>query len=241
MSENYNARQALILELLQQTYNNGLASLKGAILINGGAAVATFALLQTVWLQKTSTDEKLYTTLGIYGFILGMLLAVIGIVCLHCLMRKNSQECLEEDLFAESNNDIDSSDTTATIKRNILQGIKPYHITTIIFTALSSMVFIIGVAYIVQAFASSLNRLDNDTSIPTEYNEIVCKKGQTYLPVLDRESRSSPQALPDFWRLSSSENASTAIGMQEFTGNKRLIISTRSRTSPVFSNPEISL
>lgn len=94
--------------------------------------MASFALLQTIWLQKTSADEKLNIILGTYVFITGMLLAVIGFAYLHYLMRKKTEERLEGDLFAESNNDIDTSDTTATIKRNILQGIKLYYKTTII-------------------------------------------------------------------------------------------------------------
>lgn len=74
----YNAQQLHAVEMFRSVIGYGSATLKSAILINGGAAVALLAFIGNIWNLDVSQGVVSHLTSAIVYFSFGVLAAAIG-------------------------------------------------------------------------------------------------------------------------------------------------------------------
>ena len=74
----YNAQQLHSVEMFRSVIGYGNATLKSAMLINGGAAVALLAFIGNIWVKGVNSDAVDSLTNGIALFTFGVLAAALG-------------------------------------------------------------------------------------------------------------------------------------------------------------------
>ena len=153
--EDYSSRQTLVLDLLRRTYDYGLASLKGAMIINGGTAAALLTLFGAVWSHEFDAVEKGLLVMGTFMLVGGMSSAALGMFAGHDSMYKNSKEFLEIDTKSEITAKKAPS-LINDINNKLLNRMESFHKNTYFVIGFSYLLFILGTSLCVYVFLSSL-------------------------------------------------------------------------------------